>query len=341
MQGGGAGGAPSCGRRGRAAPWDAAAERGNAALSSPGTRRQRGGVGTPNLPAPPASPRPGPGPPTRRGTNPGVAGGGAGRAGNGASGPAPPDPSSPAPLGSSGGRGSGGAGGHPLTFPGLSWTAAFPPALCLLGRPALPSCVPPGAGGRCAPGRRGAAAPESPTGLRWPRALLRSAPPPPRTQRGHTGRAGTAHTGCTRAMRAAVQARGAVDAGCAQGRLPPTAPSPRAQRRTRRPPSLWPRPFEVGETSCPELLWPDLSAPRASLAHKSFGAGGVGAVSPGPAEGTAGPRAAVRAARCPGTRSVRGQLLRGVRGDPSCPPLRDPGHGRGLSAPGTGQAGGQ
>lgn len=41
----------------------------------------------------------------------------------------------------------GGAGGHPLTFPGLSWTAAFPPALCLLGRPALPSCVPPGAGG--------------------------------------------------------------------------------------------------------------------------------------------------------------------------------------------------
>ena len=172
-------------------------------------------------------------------------------------------------------RGARRVGCHPRPHrPGLSWTAAFPPALCLLGRPALPSCVPPGAGGRCAPGRRGAAAPESPTGLRWPRALLRSAPPPPRTQRGHTGRAGTAHTGCTRAMRAAVQARGAVDAGCAQGRLPPTAPSPRAQRRTRRPPSLWPRPFEVGETSCPELLWPDLSAPRASLAHKSFGAGG-------------------------------------------------------------------
>ena len=117
MQGGGAGGAPSCGRRGRAAPWDAAAERGNAALSSPGTRRQRGGVGTPNLPAPPASPRPGPGPPTRRRTNPGVVGGGAGRAGNGAPGPAPPDPSSPAPLGSSGGAGGRRSGRAPPHLP--------------------------------------------------------------------------------------------------------------------------------------------------------------------------------------------------------------------------------
>ena len=54
MQGGGAGGAPSCGRRGRAAPWDAAAERGNAAPSSPGTRRQRGVVAPPSVPAPPA-----------------------------------------------------------------------------------------------------------------------------------------------------------------------------------------------------------------------------------------------------------------------------------------------
>lgn len=136
------GGAPSCGRRGSAAPWDAGAERGNAAPSSHGTRRQRGVVAPRASRAPPPPPRPGLGPPTRRGTNPGIAGGGAGRAGNGAPGPAPPGRSLPAPRGSSGG-----AGGHPLTFPGLSWTAAFPPALCLLGRPALPSCVPPGAGG--------------------------------------------------------------------------------------------------------------------------------------------------------------------------------------------------
>lgn len=107
------------------------------------------------------------------------------------------------------GGGSGGAGGHPLTFPGLSWTAAFPPALCLLGRPALPSCVPPGAGGAggYASGRRGAAAPESLTGLRWQRAPLRSAPPAPRTQRGHTGCTGTARTACTHGMMRTRDAR--------------------------------------------------------------------------------------------------------------------------------------
>lgn len=52
-------------------------------------------------------------------------------------GPALPGPCPPAPCRSAREAGleavgarPGGAGGHPLTFPGLSWTAAFPPALC-------------------------------------------------------------------------------------------------------------------------------------------------------------------------------------------------------------------
>lgn len=148
--------------------------------------------------------------------------------------------------------------------------------VCSAAPPCLPACrrARGGAGGY-ASGRRRAAAPESLTGLRWQRAPLRSAPPAPRTQRGHAGCTGTAHIAArTDAHTGRTQARkmrGARRVGC---HPPPQRPAPR--RWTRRPPSLWPRPFEVGETSCPEVLWPDLSAPRASLARKSFDAGGGG-----------------------------------------------------------------
>lgn len=226
----------------------------------------------------------------------------------GAPGPAPPGPSPPAPCRSARqagleavGAGPGGAGGHPLTFPGLSWTAAFPPALCLRGRAArAPPCLPPCRRARCGGMRTGMhvglrswghhprTPPQSagwgccggcsvPTGRGAGRT---AASPVPTAVPTREPLSWGACMGCTCRMRAlgagaggrlgadmlGVYIRGARRLQCHPRPRDPAVAGATALGSSA-PLLLRPQPcaaFEVGETSCPEVLWPDLSAPRAS-----------------------------------------------------------------------------
>lgn len=345
---GGAGGAPSCGRRGSAAPWDASAERGNAAPSSHGTRRQRGVVAPRASRAPPPPPRPGLGPPTRRGTNPGIAGGGAGRAGNGAPGPAPPGRSLPAPRGSSGGGGR--APPHLPRFildGGVSSGSLFarPP------RPAFLRAAGRGGGGR-GDTRRDAAGPPPRRASPGSDGSERRCTPhrQPRARSGDTRGAPALRT----LQRARMRTRDARRRGRCGVRVGSAATHrPNAPRRGAGPAD--PRrcghgPLKLARLPAPRFYGPIcLRRALPSPVNHSTRGGGVGAVSPGPAEGTAGPRAAVRAARCRGPSpgdGVWSPELRDTRAAPEGgtgrPRLSPPcGHGEGLSAPGPGQAGGR
>lgn len=143
---------------------------------------------------------------------------------NGAPGPGASSPSQGA--GAQHGRAVGaGVGGHPLTFPGLSWTAMFPPALCLQGcgrpRPPRLSCVPPGpARGDERQGRAHTVGPppwHTPPGSDHCRGGSMPAGQPRRQLRAPTGCARgmctrctwrDAHVGCTHGVRCRVLAGG-------------------------------------------------------------------------------------------------------------------------------------
>lgn len=240
----------------------------------------------------------------------------------GAPGPAPPGPSPPAPCRGARqagleavGAGPGGAGGHPLTFPGLSWTAAFPPALCLRGRAArAPPCLPPCRRARCGgmhtgmrvglrshhgatfpvPHRRlqaGAAM----GGAQCPRDVVLGSPQPapctpqcPHGSRSHGVLAWAARTGCVpwvRGLEAGwVQTCSGctygVHAGCGATRVPGTPPSRVPQRWARRPRYCCGhspvRPLKLARLPAPRFYGPICLHRALPPAHKSLGAGRLG-----------------------------------------------------------------